>query len=115
MLFSLERKLCRTLWSVDMVHVGVCAYLLGKGPAALVLRHTCPRKAVLATHRGCRTWCNQVRQPVLVLCCLLKLVYDEDRGGKCHQQLLCPQRGESILAVLREAPSEEQIISHRAS
>ena len=34
MLFPLELKLYRTLWSVDVVCAGVCAGLLGEGSAA---------------------------------------------------------------------------------
>lgn len=37
MLFPLELKLCRTLWLVDVVHVGVCVGLLGEGVSALDL------------------------------------------------------------------------------
>ena len=49
MLFPLEVKLCRTLCLVDGVRVGVCPGLLGKGPAALIFRHACPRKGVQQT------------------------------------------------------------------
>lgn len=43
MLFALELKLCRTLWSVDKVHMGVCAGLHGKDAfATLVRKYTCP-------------------------------------------------------------------------
>ena len=55
MLFPLELKLCRALWSVDVVHVGRgehCAGFLGDEPAVLVFRHTCPRRAALAEPRG---------------------------------------------------------------
>ena len=48
MLFSLELMLCRTLWSGDVVQAGLCAGLLGEGPDALVLRHTCLRKVAAA-------------------------------------------------------------------
>lgn len=51
MLFPLELKLCRTLWSVDVVQLELCTDLLGGGPAALVLRHTCSRKAIPAECR----------------------------------------------------------------
>ena len=44
MLFPLELKLCRTLWSIHMVHVGVCAGLLGDGPVALGLMHLAQEK-----------------------------------------------------------------------
>ena len=40
MLFVLELKFCRTLWSVDLVYVGFCAGLLGLGTAPMVVRHT---------------------------------------------------------------------------
>ena len=58
MLFPTELKLCRTLWSVDVVFgVGDCADLLRgwEGAVALVLRaleNTCPRKAAPAQLRG---------------------------------------------------------------
>lgn len=51
MLFALELKFCRTQWSVDMVHLEMCAFLLGKEHAMLVLRHTFLRKAVVAECR----------------------------------------------------------------
>ena len=38
MLFPLELKLCRTLWSVDVVLEGVYAGLLGEGLAVPILR-----------------------------------------------------------------------------
>ena len=93
--------------------MGVCAGLLGKGPDALVFRHTSPRKAVPAVCRGAGPGVRLGSQ--CWLCALTNLVYAEGRGEKCHQQLLCPQRKEFILATLREAPSEEQVISHHAS
>lgn len=52
MALPLELKPCRTLQLVDMVHVGVSADLLRKGPAVLVFRHTYPRKAAPAECRG---------------------------------------------------------------
>ena len=64
-LFPLELKLDRTLWSVDVIHVGVCVGILGKEPTVLVLRHTSLREAVPAEHRavglgvsrlGCQYW-----------------------------------------------------------
>ena len=66
---------------------------------------------------GVLTWCKQVRQPVLMLCCLLTLVYDEGlgRGDVVPTPLLPPRRGRSLIAVLREALSEEKIISPIAS
>ena len=51
MLFPLELKLYRTLWLVVLVHAGVSAGLLGEGATALVLRYTCPRRAVSAECR----------------------------------------------------------------
>ena len=51
MLLPLELKPCRTLWFLDVVCAGISAGLLGKGPTALVLRHTCPRKALPAEYR----------------------------------------------------------------
>lgn len=59
MLFQLELKLCRTLWSVDVMMVAGgggadtgSAGVLGEGLTALVLKHTCPRKALLVECRG---------------------------------------------------------------
>ena len=52
MLLSHELKPCRTLGLVDMVYAKVCAGLLGKEAATLVLRHTCLRKAVPVEQRG---------------------------------------------------------------
>ena len=51
-LFPVELKLCSTLVSRHGLCGGVCAGLQGEGPGALVLRHTCLRKAALAEHRG---------------------------------------------------------------
>ena len=52
MLFPVELKLCGFLWSRDVVYVGVCAGVLGDGPTALGLRHTCPRKEAPVEHSG---------------------------------------------------------------
>ena len=60
MLFPLELKLCRTIWSVDLVCIRVCAVLLGEKPTALVLRHTCLRKAVPAENQGARLGVNRI-------------------------------------------------------
>ena len=45
----------------------------------LVIRYTCLRIDQQSIEKG-RIWCKQVRQPVLALCCLLRLVYAEGRG-----------------------------------
>ena len=47
MLFPLTLEVAK-LSSVDVVDVGVCVGLLGKRPAALVVRHTYLRKVVPA-------------------------------------------------------------------
>ena len=52
MLLPLELKTYRTLWSGDVSRAGFSAGVLGKNPAALVLRHTCLRKAVPAECTG---------------------------------------------------------------
>lgn len=39
MLFPLELKLCRTLWSADMVHAGSVLVFWGEGSTALVLKY----------------------------------------------------------------------------
>ena len=64
MLFLLEVKLYRTLWSVDMVCAGVCAGLLGEGPTTLVLRILVWAKQYQQSTGG-GTWYKQVRRPVL--------------------------------------------------
>lgn len=60
-----------------------CAGFLGEGPAILVLRQSCLRKAASAE---CGGWglCKQFRPPELALCCFLKLVYTGGRGNKWH-------------------------------
>lgn len=59
MLFSLEPELCSTLWSIDLVHEGVCDGLLGEGSAAhahvYVLMHICPGKENLQSAGGGET------------------------------------------------------------
>ena len=75
--------------SVDVVHAGVCANLLGAVPAGLVFRHTCLRKPVpvdIVQIGG--TSRKQIGQPVLALCFLMKLVYAEGWGGKKHLLVL---------------------------
>lgn len=56
MLFPLELKLCRILWSVDVVYVGggSCAVLLGERTIALVLTTLAQEKQHLhsAVKRG---------------------------------------------------------------
>ena len=112
MLFPLELKLYKTLWSADMVCAGVCAGLLGKGPTVLVLRHTCCRKAVPAEHRGeglgvsrlgSQCWC----------CAVYWFVYAVEGNGT--SQLLCVWRWMTVLAALKKALPEEQMISPCAS
>ena len=49
-LFPVELKLCSTLWSVELVHVGVCSAPLEVSLTALILRHTCPSEEALAEH-----------------------------------------------------------------
>ena len=52
MLLSLELMSRRTLSLGDIVHATVSPVLLGKGPTALRLRHTCLKTAVSAKCRG---------------------------------------------------------------
>ena len=47
---STELKFCRTLWSVDVVHGGLC-WSSGEGPTALITRDTCSSKTVPAEVR----------------------------------------------------------------
>lgn len=81
LLFPLEPKLCRTLWSVDMMHVvGVSVGLLWERPAAMILRHTCLRKAAPAECKGYRSCCRGFRPSVLTLYCSQKPAYGEGQG-----------------------------------
>ena len=81
-LLSLELKLCRTLWSIDRCDVskGLCwssedetsctdskAHFLGKNNTSRA--------------QGIGICCEQLKQPVLALHCLLKLFYAERRRG----------------------------------
>ena len=61
-----------------MVYIGVCPGLLGKGPAALVLRHTCLRKAVTAELRGRDL--GRLGSQFWLCAAFLKLVGDEGQG-----------------------------------
>ena len=84
-----------------MIQVGVSGGLLGKGPAALILRHTCR-----AQGQGWLT--KQLSQPVLVLCFSVKLIYAEGQGREmAPARSFVPRGGWSIVAVLRKALSEE--------
>ena len=97
-------KPCRTLWLVDVVCAGVFADLLGKG----LLRWSFNLSEKNSTSRAQgRTWCKQVKQPVLVLCCLLNWFMLRGGEGNGASQPLCSQTRESVLAALREALSEE--------
>ena len=73
-LLSLELETWRILCSVDVVLAGVCADILGDTPTAVVLRHTFLRETVPEKCKGKRFSVKQFRQPVLELCCLLRLV-----------------------------------------
>ena len=106
MLFPLELKLCRTPWSVDVVRTVLCAGLLRKGPLCWSLG-TLAQEKQYQWSTGGRTWCEQVRQPVLALCGFLKLVYAERWGMEMAPAISCPQREESMLAPLRE-PSQKR-------
>lgn len=87
----------KTLWSVDVVRVGVSAGGLGKGPAALGLRHTCLRKAIPVGRRrlglgvisrlGSQYWCCASVNK-------LKLVYAKGVGRMVP---LYPERGLHLL------------------
>lgn len=101
MLFLLELKLCRTLWSIDMLHVGVCAGFLGEWPVVLVFWYTCLRKAVPAECSRSGTWCKWFRLPLLVLCGLLRFMLGVGRRNG-SSQFLCPQIGEFLLAMFME-------------
>ena len=68
MLLPLELKLCRTVWSVDVVHVGVCSGLGGE-LTRLIVRHTCPRKqnqrsaeemGLGVSNLGSQFWCSSI-------------------------------------------------------
>ena len=83
MLFPLVLKLCRTLWSVDMVCTEGregCAGFRGEGPTVLVFRHTRLGKAAPVECRGGRAWYKWFRPPLLVLYCLVNIVYAEGLG-----------------------------------
>ena len=61
-LFPLDLKLCRSLWSIDVVLVGICAYLLWEEPTVMIPRHTCPRKAVPTEHKGVELGISSLRR-----------------------------------------------------
>ena len=74
----------------------------GKGPLRWSLRTT-------SRVQGGHTLCKQVRQTVLMLCCLMKLVYAEGKGVEwCQPAPLSPEVGrEQIASALREPLLEE--------
>lgn len=112
MLFPLELKIYRTLWSIDMMQAGGCADLLGEGPTALVLRHTWPRKAVPLECREGRTWCKQCNQSQLALCYLLRQFMLRGKSGNQHQPTpLFLEREVLLPFTVRETVLEERIIS----
>lgn len=85
MLLPLELKACRILWSGDVMCGGVSADLLKNWPAALGLRHTWPRRAVLEECRwvGLGEWSlGSQCSPCAVYCSRFVLW---GSGGKCHQ------------------------------
>lgn len=65
-LFPPELKICRSLWIVDVVHMGVCAGLLWEEPTELFIRQVCLTKAGhkgigLGVNRlGSQCWCCDV-------------------------------------------------------
>lgn len=64
--------------------------------------------------RGGGVWCKQVMQPASALCCFPQVVLclcSWPGEGNGTRQLLCPQRRKFMLAAVREALPEEQIIS----
>ena len=79
MLFPPALKLFQTLWSVDVVHMVVCAGFWGKGPLCL-FSDTVGREKLYSEEERGGAWCKQVRQPALAPHCLLKLVYAEGQG-----------------------------------
>lgn len=86
-LFSLELKLCSTLWSVELVCGGGCAGLLGVGLcAALTLRCICSPSEAPAECRpaGCDLSGSSLHCGAV--CCSLKSLIDDGQEEKWHQQ-----------------------------
>lgn len=104
MLFPLELKHGRTLWSEEVVCAGFCG-LLGEEPTALVLRPTCLSKAVPAEHRAVGLSVSSLGSQCWR--CTLMLKGREENGTS---QPLGAEKGVCITAV-REALPEERIIS----
>ena len=77
MLFLVELKLCRTLWSVDMVHVGdLCWSSRGDTHCTCSQAHF-PQKSSTSRAQGGEAWYKQFRLSVLALCYSLKFFYAE--------------------------------------
>ena len=82
----------------------------GRGPLHYSLG-TLVREKQYQQSTGGGTSYKEVRQPVLALSYVLKLVYAKGWGEENGtNQFLCPSREESVLAALRKALPEEQII-----
>lgn len=80
-LFALELKICSPLSLVDMVCAGFVLIFRGRGLPYWLLGTLALEKHYRWSTEG-GIWCKQFRQPVLPLCCLLKLVYAEGHGRK---------------------------------
>lgn len=82
---------------------GVCASLLGEGPAVLIFKRTCPRGDVPAECRGMGLDISSSGLHWGVVCCLLKSVSVDGwaRGGWNGDRPLLPILGSSCRSVLR--------------
>ena len=115
MLFALQLKISRMLWSVDMVSAEVSAGLLEEGPHCSGSQAHLPKNSSTCRAQRGGAWCHQFMLLLLVMCCLLNLVDAGGDKGKWHQPPPSSLDRYSVLAALRESLSEEQTLSGHVS
>ena len=89
-LVPLELKLCRALQSVDMVPAGNLCWSSRWGALCSGSQVYLPKKSSTCRSQGSRTWWKRLRLPLLVVCCLLKLVYAKWLGKGKEMALATP-------------------------
>ena len=104
MLLPLELKPCRTLWLVDLV---CWEFLLDFWDRSLLCWSLGTlvgvkqyQQSVGEGRRMGGIWYKQFRQPVLVLCYLLKLVHADGWGREMAPVSILSSEGEFVLAAL---------------
>lgn len=102
--FPLYMNLCRTLWLVEVVHKKDSAGPLEGTCFTSPLTHL-PEKSSTSRMPDSGAGCKQLKQPMLSLCCLMKLVYAAGQRRKIITPApLSPEWGVSAVCSQGSSP-----------